>query len=62
MKDEFKNCIDTKNNVNLNNQMKIDTMNCCLKSAIKSADEKYSRVISSNKDKKIKIWYGGQMI
>jgi hypothetical protein len=28
LKDEFKNCIDTQNNLNLNNQMKIDTMYC----------------------------------
>jgi len=37
--------------------MKIDKLYCCLKSSIKSAYDKYSRVISSNKDKQSKIWW-----
>jgi len=57
LKDEFKNCIDTQNNVYLNNQIKIDAMYCRLKSSIKSAYDKCSRVISSNKDKQIKKWW-----
>ena len=57
LKDEFNNCIDTQNIINLNNQMKIDKLYCCLKSSIKSAYDKCSRVISSNKDKQSKIWW-----
>jgi hypothetical protein len=41
----------------MNNQMKIDTMYCRLQSSIKSAYDKCTRVVSSNKNKQVKIWW-----